>query len=342
MADGRSRQSEDFGPVGLVPAPENGALRTLVDGLIACGGGGVAAVLHYGSHVQDSAPDRFSAYDFIVIVDEYGPFFRALALEGRQRRAPWLLTGLAQVLPPSIIAFDLGKPELSLAKCAIIHTRHFRRALGPGARDHFLKGRVVQKLALVWTRSGEDRELVLRALQDAREDMVRWVRPFLPGPFDVDDFARTMLRVSYGGEIRPETQDRVLEVFEAQRETLTGVARASIEAAAGRGEVLEVAGTYRWTRSPGLAARWGYRLYFGISKARATARWLKHVVTFDGWADYIERKIQRRTGVVIEVGPMERRWPHLFIWPHLVRVLWTLKRVGSVPPTKGDGGPHER
>ena len=56
------------------------------------------------------------------------------------------------------------------------------------------------------------------------------------------------------------------------------------------------------------------RLYFLRSKLRATARWLKHVVTFDNWLDYIARKVERRTGMRMEIGPWERRLPYLLLF----------------------------
>ena len=112
----------------------------------------------------------------------------------------------------------------------------------------------------------------------------------------LEGFAEKMLRVSYRGEIRPEAPERVLEVFKAQKETLEGIARESLEAAEKRGEVIEESGMYRWARPPGKGA-WAFTtLYFGISKARATTRWFKYMITFDGWLDYIQRKIERRAG----------------------------------------------
>ena len=52
-------------------------------------------------------------------------------------------------------------------------------------------------------------------------------------------------------------------------------------------------------------------------------RWLKHMVTFEGWLDYILRKIRRHAGADadIELSPRERRLPLLFLWPRLFRYL---------------------
>jgi hypothetical protein len=63
------------------------------------------------------------------------------------------------------------------------------------------------------------------------------------------------------------------------------------------------------------------QLYFRRSIARATARWLKHVVTFEGWLDYILRKANRHSGEPVELTPRERRWPWIFLWGRLFRYL---------------------
>ena len=83
--------------------------------------------------------------------------------------------------------------------------------------------------------------------------------------------------------------------------------------------------TYRWARRPGKGSWLLYTLYFTASKARATARWFKYMVTFDGWLDYILRKIERRAGFEVKIEERERRWPLIFLWPKLFVVLRALK-----------------
>ncbi|HEX6739937.1 MAG TPA: hypothetical protein VF310_16785, partial [Vicinamibacteria bacterium] len=61
--------------------------------------------------------------------------------------------------------------------------------------------------------------------------------------------------------------------------------------------------------------------YFRWSLVRATVRWLKHVVTVEGWLEFIVRKAQRHSGQEIELTPRERRWPLLFLWPRVLRYL---------------------
>ena len=68
------------------------------------------------------------------------------------------------------------------------------------------------------------------------------------------------------------------------------------------------------------------RRYFRRSKARATARWLKHTVTFVNWLPYIVRKVERHSGRRIELTALERAVPVIFLWPRVVHVLLTRPR----------------
>lgn len=317
---------------GLIPAPASEELRELAEALVRAGDGSIAAILLYGSRVQNSHPDRWSAYDFMVVVDSYSRFFRSFCAAGYHGKSPLLLTTLSYFLPPNIVSFRLPGADQPPAKCALVNGRHFRRSLGPRSPDHFLKGRVVQKLAMVWTRGPEDEALVIAALRRAREGIVGWVRPYLAGDFDLEQFAETMLRVSYRGEIRPESPERVEQVFASQREILTAIAGESLAAAVARGEILSAPGGYRWKRTPGRMLRWAYSLYFFGSKARATARWFKYMVTFEGWMEYIVRKINRRAGFEVDVTERERRWPLIFLWPKLFRVLAAVKAADAPMP----------
>jgi len=319
----------------MVTPPEDARLHGLVESLRAAGSGQVRAVLLYGSHVQASEPDRFSAYDLIVVVDEYREFYDGLAAAGRMRRAPGLMTAWSNVLLPTSVSFDPGRGDEAVGKCQIVSQAHLTRALGPHSKDHFLKGRTVQRLALVWTRGREEADAVLDALREARADTVRWVRPYLPDPFTPEDFGEAMLRVSYAAEIRPESSARVSEVLEAQRGTLVAIADEAIAAGLTRGDIVEHEGAWAWRRPPGFLSRATTAGYFARSKARATLRWGKHIATYEDWPFYIVRKLERRAGLSVEVTEREKRWPFVFLWPKLFLVLRELRRRNGGDPTGG-------
>jgi hypothetical protein len=244
------------------------------------------------------------------------------------------------VLSPNVIAFAPdGWDGGPVAKIMVIEPRAFERALERHSPDHFVKGRLVQRVALLHARDARTAEWVERLLHGAQEDVPRWVGPFLEPPISAERAARRMLELSYAGEVRPEAADRVRDVFAAQRDFLVAVLGRALEGAAARGELVRVEGPeprYHYPRRPGWLDRARVRAYFLRSKARATARWLKHVLTFDNWLDYIARKIQRRTGMRVEITPWERRLPLLLLWPKVVRVL--MRRPATLG-TRGEDRP---
>ena len=315
------------------------AAEELAESVVAAGGGTVAAVLLFGSRLVGANPEAESAYDFVVIVDDYLPFYEALTAAGHHRRSPRVLSGLSRVLAPNVVAFFPPGGDGVVAKCMILSREDFALALSAESRDHFVKGRMVQRVAVLRCRDRGTRTRIEEVLLQARRDVLRWAGPFVEEPFTAGDLARRMLEVSYAGEVRPESRGRVREVFEAQRSYLDATFRDVLERAEADGEVERTGRGWRF-RAP--YTRWDralVRSYFVGSKLRATLRWLKHVVTFDDWLTYIHRKVERRTGMELEITPLERRYPLVFLWPKVFRVL--LSRPGDDPGTRrADDGHH--
>jgi hypothetical protein len=69
-------------------------------------------------------------------------------------------------------------------------------------------------------------------------------------------------------------------------------------------------------------------------------RWFKYMLTFDDWLDYIVRKIERRSGVRIELSKSERRFPIIFLWPKALRVIRAMRDNDSGAPA--DAKPADR
>ena len=149
------------------------------------------------------------------------------------------------------------------------------------------------------------------------------MRPWLPVRFDVDEYVRTLLRVSFAGEIRPEPVARRVEtLWQAQQESQRPVYAVLLRELALRGDLREEgAGVYRLGRPVGAGERARLWLYFRWSLVRATARWAKHVVSFEGWLDFLVRKARRHTGHDIELTEREKKAPLLFLWPRVWRYL---------------------
>jgi hypothetical protein len=298
--------------------------KALAEALAVAGGGEVDAVLLYGSHLLKASPDRHSAFDFVVLVDDYGGFYRNLKAAREMHRPAWLLSWAARILPPNAIAFTPDDGREGIAKCLVTTRKHFERALGPMPPDHFLLGRMVQKVALVWARDEASAGWVEACLAAARERMMDWAAPYLDAEFDAESVGRRALAVCYSGEFRPEANDRSDQVFEGQRDHFVKHLSPVLEELALQGTLVRLEGSpprYRLAEpAPGRVRR-RWRWHFLRSKARVTARWPKHVLTFDNWLPYISRKVERRTGMRVEITSLERRFPLIFLWPKVIKVL---------------------
>jgi len=311
-----------------VTEPAPGPARSLVSQLVQSGGGAVAAVLLYGSQLLRSRPDRHSAYDFVVIVEDYGCFYRALRASGELPRPAWLMKAMAQVLPPNVIAFAPGEGRGEIGKCQIVSREHFQRALGTAPRDHFMLGRLVQQVETVWSAGPAEAAWVDEQLAGARGGVLTWMAPYLEGPFDAEQLGRRLLEVCYQGELRPEAKDRAETIFQAQVDHFREAFPEVLERGVAEGVLVREgvgaigAGVLYRLASPAPPAqgrRW--RRHFLRSKARATARWFKHMITFANWLPYIVRKVERHSGRAIELTPLERKLPIIFLWPRAIHVL---------------------
>ena len=295
--------------------------QELADALVNAGGGHVRCVLLYGSYLYGTSPNRYSAFDFIVLVDDYHGFYTALSNSSGLRRSAGLMSAMAYILPPNVIAYAEPGEGDRLAKCNVINRGHLERALGLRPKDHYLLGRSVQELGLVWSASDEERSWVESVLARAREGVLTWMSPYLTEPVDALGLGQRMLQVCYQGELRPEAADRYRRTFEAQADHFVQVLGPVLSEAERSGVMIAEEGKYQLARPPskGVKLRWKY--HFMWSKVRAAVRALKNTLTFDEWLSYIVRKAERHSGKTIRLTWPERRFPLVFLWPRMIMFL---------------------
>jgi hypothetical protein len=301
------------------PGPDATALAAM---LARSFGDGTVAIIHYGSHAQLSDARRESAFDFFVIVDRYRDAYESLARTVGTSYSPRTAAALNRILPPNVIAVTDSSHEPPLAaKCAVLSLGDLRRECSPRARDHFVRGRLFQYVQLAWTRDSEARTTVTDDIIDSRIGSFTWGVASLPPAFDAEQYFRVLLERSFSGEIRPEQGGRIDALLGAQRDVVIRVYDALLQQLA-RERILRPEGKVYHLEKPATAMqamRVGW--YFRESKVRATARWMKYVVLYDDWLDYVVRKIARRSGVTVELTARERRWPLIFLWPKAIQYL---------------------
>ncbi len=298
------------------------AAASLAERLATIFGTPVLAILHYGSRAQGRVARPDSAFDFFVVVTGYPDAYRAAFSALGPRCRPSLATALARLLPPNGMSLRFGGALVEQeAKCVIISSRDFRRECSARARDHFVRARVIQRVVLAWSRDAATAEAVLGAVREARDGTFEWARAFLPPSFDLPGYCRTLIDVSFAHEIRPEAKGHGDVLFSAQRPLLLEIYGPLLERLTEQGTLERDGERYRQRLAPGALVRFRTRAYFHWSKLRTTLRLLKHPFLYEGWLDYLVRKVDRSTGQKIELTERERRRPLLFLWPRVIRYL---------------------
>jgi hypothetical protein len=323
--------------VQALSAEPDEALAAAMQALGAAAGDTLLAVVFFGSRRTGArSTNAFSAYDLLALVRSYRPFYEALRTAGLSGKSPALLAAVSRCLPPTQISVRFPDQELH-AKISVMELAAFRRETSPRRHDHFTIGRLFQPARVVLACSAEARAVALDALVSAHAETWRWVRPWLPESFDAEAYGRTALEVSMSWEIRPEPAGRAAALWAAQREAQLPVFAALLAELERRGELRRAEGgaavssRFVPVGQPSAAAVLRLRAYFALSMARATARWLKHVASFEGWLDYIVRKASRHSGQAIELTPRERRWPLVFLWGRALRYLRQKDRKDQRP-----------
>jgi len=297
------------------------AARGTLDGLIFFGSRRTGAT---GANV-------WSAHDVFAVVCRYRPFYEALHAAGLSGKKASFLAMLSHWLPPTQYSIRFDDLPVHL-KAAVIRTTTFHRETSSRRVDHFCIGRLFQPSRILYARDEALRSAFVDDLVSAHSATWDWSRPWLPPAFDADSYGTGTLAVSMSWEVRPEPPGRSRTLWQAQRAEQIPVFEALLGDLATRGEVEAIPGspgTWRPTRAPGTWERWRLRVYFRRSMVRATARWLKHVLSFEGWLEYILRKAQRHGAEPVELTARERRWPLVFLWPRLFRYLRSRRSRGS-------------
>ena len=342
-------------------SPEtDGALAAAIARIASAAGDDLDGCIFFGSRRTGAArANAFGAYDLFAVVRDYRRFYEALRRAGLMGKSPRVLSLVSRLLPPTQISVVIRETALH-AKVSVIRRDVLERETSARRRDHFTIGRLFQPTRILAARSAEARERLLAAVVSAHAETWRWSRPWLPRSFSADEYGRRVLEISMSWEVRPEPQGRAAALWEAQRAAQQPVFEALLHEREAAGEVRPV-GVTATSRAPGASPgamrsaptsaestpgpdgggpslraespawtlvkpvatveRLQLRVYFTFSMVRATARWAKHVLSFEGWLDYIVRKAGRHTGQPIELTDRERRWPVVFLWGRLFRYL---------------------
>jgi hypothetical protein len=277
---------------------------------LAAGQPGAVAVLYYGSTLRTQ--DLSGLLDFYVLTG--GPHRRGLRGVLESRLWPEVSYREAQVAEDTL-----------RAKVATMPLATFAEAAAGRKLDTTIWARFVQPTALVWSRDPQAAQALVAAVGSAASTAAAFAAALGPAQGPAAAFWGALFRQTYQAEFRVETGTRADEILRASPERWAALLPLAWEDAEIRftrsGEALAPA--LEATARKILASRWRTRRAAG--KPLNLARIAKAAFTFDGAARYAAWKIQRHTGLVIEVTPFRERHP-LLASPVVLWKLWRWKR----------------
>lgn len=212
--------------------------------------------------------------------------------------------------------------ETLRAKVATMTLSTFGRAASGELADTTIWARFVQPSALVWHSDDQAREHVIDAVEDAAITAARLAVALGPPSGTAQDYWRALFRATYKAEFRVEKAGRENDILSVNADHFAGLLPLALEAGG-------VAFTQHGERlTPSLSAseqarirRWWKRRE-RLGKPLNFTRLVKASTTFEGAARYAAWKIERHTGMPVEVTPFRERHPVL----SAPSVLWALRK----------------
>lgn len=263
---------------------------------------GARAVLFYGSNLRTGSLE--GVLDFYVLL----PGGRETGIWPRVSYREWQHAG-----------------ETLRAKVATMSLATFAAAAGGELLDTTIWARFVQPSALAWSRDGASGSEVIAATAAAACTAARLAAAVGPPSGSEADHWRALFRATYRAELRVEPAGREESILAANRAHFDGLlplalANAGIPFAGDGGAIapqLDAAERQRILRW------WRRRRLFG--KPLNVARLLRATATFDGAARYAAWKVERHTGVAVEVTPWREKHPVLAA-PGVLWRVWRARR----------------
>lgn len=272
-------------------------------------GDSLDALLFYGSCLR-SADLTDGVVDVYALVDSYRHAYR-------QRYLRWF----NRILPPNVFFLERQTASGWLRiKCTVLSLAAFEHGVSHWFQP-YLWGRFAQPVRILAARDRAVRARVEAALAAAVITFQRRVVACLDAPFSAESLWIEGLHRTYRTELRVEGGSRARELVAAalpDYEARTAASAATLGLrSAGTPEYYAPVASHRAARR----ARLGWTLRSWQGRLLSIPRLAKCAVTFRGSIDYAAWKIERHTGIHVDVTPQLRRHPLLYAWPVMARLV---------------------
>ncbi|NLZ16156.1 MAG: hypothetical protein GX087_00260 [Desulfobulbaceae bacterium] len=286
-------------------------VSVLVDTLVASFGSNLRAVLLYGSCLHNG--NLNGLFDLYMLVDDYRATHR--------HRLAAIMNAL---LPPNVyyLEAELDTGQRVRAKYALLSLADFQRGVSRRWFHSYLWARFCQPTALVWVRDRTTADEIYLGFAEAVCTFIGRTLPLLQSGWSLQELWLKGLGLTYRAEFRPEQPNRQLQLFTASTAFFTAItplALTMLDNTAVAGGDAEPAcdlccdrqGKTRSAWFTYCSARLAWRVRIAQGKVLSMLRLMKAAFTFKGGVDYIVWKIERHSGVRLEVTPFLRRHPFL-------------------------------
>jgi hypothetical protein len=285
-------------------APAAPSIVAVADAARRRHGPGIAAVLFYGSCLR-SGDDVGHIVDLYLLADRYDQIHRGRLM----RMLNWLL-------PPNVYYIEAPFAGRTVrAKYALLTLEQLERLVERRTLQSYFWARFAQPTIVLWAREQAIRDRLTRVLATAVATTAQETRALLEPDADRRTLWACAFREAYRTELRAEAPERGVALYEAFAERydrITEIVLASDPAQAGARKERRRA-----------QRKWRRRRFVG--KVLSVLRLMKSAFTFADGAAYLAWKIERHSGVALELTPWQRRHPILAS----STLFWRIYRAGG-------------
>jgi len=266
---------------------------------------GALAVLFYGSNLRTGSLE--GVLDYYVL------------MPGEPESGLWPRVSYRE-------ADDPAAGERLRAKIATMSLAKFAAAARGRTLDTTIWARFVQPSALAWARDEAARLGVTEAVADAARTAARLAAALGPESGRAEDYWRALFRATYRAEFRVERPGRENAILEANPGHFEGLLRAALVSAGvpfgDSGSRIEP----RLSQAERDRLRRWWALRRRLGKPLNLARLARATATFEGAARYGAWKLERHTGIAVELTPWRERHP-LLAAPGVLWRVWREMRA---------------
>ena len=275
-------------------------------------GQALQGVLFYGSCCRNRSFENGIA-DIYAVVDDYRRVY--------DKRGPAYLNGW---LPPNVFYCEINAgTDLIRVKLALISMADLTRGIRQWFHS-YLWGRFAQPVRILYACSEARRRQLHALFAQAVLTLLKSSIPTLPEKRnDAEAIWSRALSLSYSAEYRSERKSMARDLFRAAPADYSRLLEAALPGLQGIVRRDEDGCYLRLSdqeTSRRFLRRWRWRRWQG--RILWILRLMKAALTFKNGVDYAAWKLNRHTGIELEVTPRLRRYPLLFGWWALAQLLW--------------------